>query len=72
MSSAGSLSSIGSAEFKPDEAFARQLDEADPLAAYRQRFHRSLTLAVVFDYSKQRAAKTEQNQDQHPNNKHLE
>jgi kynureninase len=39
MTTVGSTSSIGSADFRPDESFARRLDEADPLAGYRQRFH---------------------------------
>ena len=39
MSSTGSLSSISTADFEPDESFARRLDEADPLAGYRQRFY---------------------------------
>ena len=26
-------------EFQPEEAFARQLDEADPLRGYREQFH---------------------------------
>ncbi|MHC5006973.1 MAG: kynureninase [Planctomycetota bacterium] len=39
MSRTGSLSSISTADFEPDESFARRLDEADPLAGYRQRFH---------------------------------
>jgi kynureninase len=39
MSGAGPVSSIEPADFQPDESFAGRLDEADPLAAYRQRFH---------------------------------
>ncbi|MHC4208575.1 MAG: kynureninase [Planctomycetota bacterium] len=39
MSSTGSPSSVQLGKFQPDESFARRLDEADPLAAYRQRFH---------------------------------
>jgi kynureninase len=39
MSSTESLSSISTTDFTPDESFARRLDEADPLAGYRQRFH---------------------------------
>ncbi len=39
MSSAGPVSSVESADFQPDESFARRLDEDDPLAGYRQRFY---------------------------------
>ena len=38
MTSVGSVSSV-SADFRPDEAFARELDAADPLAKYREQFH---------------------------------
>ncbi|MHC4220522.1 MAG: kynureninase [Planctomycetota bacterium] len=39
MSTAGSLSSIDSADFEPDESFALRLDEHDPLREFRARFH---------------------------------
>ena len=39
MTSVGSVSSVSAADFRPDEAFARELDAADPLAKYREQFH---------------------------------
>ena len=39
MSTVDRATSISSADFEPDESFAKQLDELDPLREYRQRFH---------------------------------
>ncbi len=39
MSRASSTASVTNADFQPDEAFARDLDEQDPLRSFRERFH---------------------------------
>src|SRR5262245_41340696 len=39
MSSAMKAKHVASLEFQTDEAFARRMDENDPLRSYREQFH---------------------------------